>query len=118
VKFTRFPLPAAPPRGIHHPAGPGSGDAAGLSRLHPRFGPLGASTLTQYQTGATGQRICLPKAVLLPSEVWAVEFTNLAGDRVVEVVGTEHAAREALGQYRIDGVVLLRAPTDFQPVST
>jgi hypothetical protein len=53
-----------------------------------------------------------------PSEVWGVEFTNLAGDRVVEVLGTEHAARQAFEQYRIDGAVLLRSPTDFHSVST
>jgi hypothetical protein len=34
-----------------------------------------------------------------PSEVWAVEFSNLSGDRVVEVVGTEYAARQAAEQY-------------------
>jgi hypothetical protein len=58
-----------------------------------------------------------------PSEVWAVEFNNLSGDRVVEVVGTEYAAREAAEQYGATGqsgavaVVLLRSSTDFHPVS-
>jgi hypothetical protein len=53
-----------------------------------------------------------------PSEVWAIEFTNLAGDRVVEVLGTEDAARVAAERYRIDGAVLLRSPTDFHSVGT
>jgi hypothetical protein len=35
----------------------------------------------------------------LPSEVWAVEFSNLFGDRVVELVGTGHAARRTAEQY-------------------
>jgi hypothetical protein len=49
-----------------------------------------------------------------PAEVWAVEFTNLNGDRVVEVVGTEYAARQAAEQYGNDSAIL-HSPTDFQP---
>jgi hypothetical protein len=52
-----------------------------------------------------------------PSEVWAVEFNNLSWDRVVEVVGTEYAARQAAEQYGPDATVLLRSSTDFHPVS-
>jgi hypothetical protein len=52
-----------------------------------------------------------------PSEVWAVEFSNLSGDRVVEVVGTEYAARQAAEQYGADTAVLLSSSTDFHPVS-
>jgi hypothetical protein len=54
----------------------------------------------------------------LPSEVWAVEFSNLFGDRVVEVVGTEHAARHTAKQYGAGAAVLFRSRTDFQQVST
>jgi hypothetical protein len=53
-----------------------------------------------------------------PPEVWAIEFSNLHGDRVVEVLGTETAARQAAAQYGAGVAVLLRSPTDFQPVST
>jgi hypothetical protein len=52
-----------------------------------------------------------------PSEVWAVEFSNLSGIRVVEVVGTEYAARQAAEQYGMDTAVVLRSSTDFHPVS-
>jgi hypothetical protein len=51
-----------------------------------------------------------------PSEVWAIEFTNLHGDRVVEVLGAEAFARQAAELYGA-GAVLLRSATDFQPVS-
>ena len=53
----------------------------------------------------------------LPSEVRALEFSNLFGDRVVELVGTEHAARRTAVQYA-DAAVLFRSSTDFQEVST
>jgi hypothetical protein len=53
-----------------------------------------------------------------PSEVWAIEFVNLSGERVVEVVGTEYAAREAAEQYALGVAVLLRSPTDFQQVNS
>jgi hypothetical protein len=59
-----------------------------------------------------------------PSEVWAVEFSNLSGDRVVEVVGTEYAARQAAEQYEaaeqfgVEAAVLLCSSTDFHPVTT
>jgi hypothetical protein len=45
-----------------------------------------------------------------------LEFSNLSGERVVEVLGTEKAARQAVQQYGMGGaVVLLRSSTDFQP---
>jgi hypothetical protein len=50
-----------------------------------------------------------------PAEVWAIEFTNLSGERVVEVLGTESAARQAAQQLWLGAAVLLRSPTDFQP---
>lgn len=53
----------------------------------------------------------------LPSEVWAVQYTNVQGDRVVHVMGTEYAARQAAEQYAVADAVLLRASTEFQPVS-
>jgi hypothetical protein len=52
----------------------------------------------------------------LPAEVWAIEFTNVRGDRVVQVVGTEYAARQAAEHYAVANAVLLRAPTSFQTV--
>lgn len=52
----------------------------------------------------------------LPSEVWAVQYTNIHGDRVVQVMGTEYAAREAAEQYAVASAVLLRASTEFHPV--
>ena len=51
-----------------------------------------------------------------PAEVWAVEFTNLNGDRVVEVVGTEYAAWQAAEQYGTDSAVL-HSLTDFHSVA-
>jgi hypothetical protein len=55
----------------------------------------------------------------LPSEVWAVEFSNLFGDRVVELMGTEHAARQSAEHYEAGvAAVLFRSRTDFQQVST
>jgi len=53
-----------------------------------------------------------------PSQVWAIEFTNLRGDRVVAVLGTEAAARQAAEAYGAGFAVVLSSPTDFQPVST
>lgn len=53
----------------------------------------------------------------LPPEVWAVQYTNVRGDRVVQVMGTEYAARQAAEQYAVAGAVLLRASTEFQPAS-
>ena len=50
-----------------------------------------------------------------PSEVWAIEFINLSGERVVEVLGTESAARQAAEQLWLGAAVLLHSPTDFQP---
>jgi hypothetical protein len=52
-----------------------------------------------------------------PNEVWAVAFRNLSGDSVVEVVGTEYAARQAAEHYGPDAAVLLRSSTEFHPVS-
>jgi hypothetical protein len=56
----------------------------------------------------------------LPSEVWAIEYTNVHGDRVVDVLGTEYAARAAADHYAIAAPAaaptLLRTRTDFQPV--
>jgi hypothetical protein len=52
----------------------------------------------------------------LPAEVWAIEFTNIHGERVVQVVGTEYAARQAAEHYAVANAVLLRAPTTFQAV--
>jgi SAM-dependent methyltransferase len=52
-----------------------------------------------------------------PAEVWAVEFRNLVGDCVVEVLGTEFAARQAAELYGEGAAVLLRSSTDFHPVS-
>lgn len=49
-----------------------------------------------------------------PSEVWAVEYTNINGDRVVDVLGTEYAARRTAEHYAVADAVLLRAATDFQ----
>jgi hypothetical protein len=37
----------------------------------------------------------------VPSEVWAIEYTNIHGDRVVDVLGTEYAAREAAEHYAV-----------------
>jgi hypothetical protein len=54
----------------------------------------------------------------LPSEVWAVEFSNLFGDRVVELVGTERAARQAAEHYEAGAAVLFRSRTEFQQVGT
>jgi hypothetical protein len=54
----------------------------------------------------------------LPSEVWAVAFSNLFGDRVVELVGTEHAARQAAEHYEAGAAVVFRARTDFREVSS
>jgi hypothetical protein len=51
-----------------------------------------------------------------PSEVWAVEYTNIHGDRVVDVLGTEYAARRTAERYAVADAVLLRAATDFQAV--
>jgi hypothetical protein len=48
----------------------------------------------------------------LPSEVWAVAFSNLFGDRVVELVGTEHAARQTAEHYEAGAAVLFRSRTD------
>jgi hypothetical protein len=53
-----------------------------------------------------------------PSEVWAIEFSNLSGEVVVQVLGTEHAAREAAGWHGAGAAVLLRSSTEFRPVST
>lgn len=50
----------------------------------------------------------------LPSEVWAVEYTNVHGDRVVDVLGTEYAARRAAEHYAVADAVVLRASTAFQ----
>jgi hypothetical protein len=52
----------------------------------------------------------------LPSKVWAIEFTNHQGDRVVEVLGTEYAARQAAERYKVAGVTLLCSTADFHPV--
>ncbi|SPM35829.1 Mycobacterium rhizamassiliense ORFan [Mycobacterium rhizamassiliense] len=49
-----------------------------------------------------------------PSEVWAVEYTNIHGDRVVDVLGTEYAARRTAEHYAVADAVVLRAATDFQ----
>jgi hypothetical protein len=54
----------------------------------------------------------------LPSEVWAVEFSNLCGDRVVEVIGTEYAARQAAQHYGQGDAVLFRSPTQFVRIGT
>jgi hypothetical protein len=51
-----------------------------------------------------------------PAEVWAVEYTNVHGHRVVDVLGTEYAARRTAEQYAVADAVLLRAATDFQSV--
>jgi hypothetical protein len=59
-----------------------------------------------------------------PSEFWVVEFSNLSGNRVVEVVGTEYAARRAAEQYEaaeqfgVEAAVLLCSSTDFHSVTT
>jgi hypothetical protein len=50
-----------------------------------------------------------------PSEVWAIEFRNLSGERVVHVLGTEYAARQAIEAYGAGTAVLLCSSTDFQP---
>jgi hypothetical protein len=52
----------------------------------------------------------------LPSEVWAIEFRNLYGDRVIEVVATEQAAREAAEHYGLTTAVLFRSSTQFRQV--
>jgi hypothetical protein len=56
----------------------------------------------------------------LPSEVWAIEYTNVYGDRVVDVLGTEYAARAVADHYAIAAPTaapaLLCTRTDFQPV--
>jgi hypothetical protein len=56
----------------------------------------------------------------LPSEVWAVEYTNIHGDRVVDVLGTEYAAREVAEHYTVASPAaaptVFRACTDFQPI--
>jgi hypothetical protein len=56
----------------------------------------------------------------LPSEVWAIEYTSIHGDRVVEVLGTEYEARAIAEHYAVAAPTaapaLLRARTDFQLV--
>jgi hypothetical protein len=53
-----------------------------------------------------------------PSAVWAIEFINLSGERVVHVLGTECAARQGAKQQGVGAAVLLRSPTAFRPVDT
>lgn len=59
-----------------------------------------------------------PEYVFLqrPSDVWAIEYTSVRGNRVVYVIGTEYAAREAMEQYAVAGPILLRSSADFHPV--
>ena len=53
-----------------------------------------------------------------PSEVWAIEFRNLSGERVVHVLGTESAARQAAEQLGVGAAILLRSPTTFLQVAS
>jgi len=52
----------------------------------------------------------------LPSEVWAIEFRNLYGDRVIEVVATEQAARDTARHYGQGAAVLFRSTAQFRQV--
>lgn len=52
----------------------------------------------------------------LPSEVWAVEFRNLCGDRVIEVAATEQAARAAAEHLGQATAILYRSSTQFRQV--
>jgi hypothetical protein len=54
----------------------------------------------------------------LPSEVWAVEFNNLFGDRVIEVVGTEQAARQIAEIYGQGTAVLFHSCAQFRQVAS
>jgi hypothetical protein len=54
----------------------------------------------------------------LPSEVRAIEFTNIHADRAVEVMGMEYLTRQAAKRYAVAAAVLLCTRTDFHPVST
>jgi hypothetical protein len=53
-----------------------------------------------------------------PSAVWAIEFINLSGERVVHVLGTECAARQAAKQHGVGAAVLLCSPTAVRPIDT
>lgn len=50
----------------------------------------------------------------LPSQVWTIEFTNVHGDRAVEVMGTEYVPRHAAERYAVATAVLLCTRTDVQ----
>jgi hypothetical protein len=50
-----------------------------------------------------------------PSEVWAVEYTSIGGERVVIVIGTKGDACETAAMYTAGDPVLLCSATDFRP---
>jgi hypothetical protein len=50
-----------------------------------------------------------------PSEVWAVEYTSIGGERVVIVIGTKGDACETAAMYAASDPVLLCSATDFRP---
>jgi hypothetical protein len=50
-----------------------------------------------------------------PSEVCSVEFNNVRGDRVVQVMGPEWAAKHALRLFALtDDPCLLHTPANFR----
>jgi len=109
------PLRATKARMLRYPA------ATYVFHVSPRGYASEERTPRSWSDLTRGEAHRMPEEFVLyelPSEVWAVEFSNLFGDRVVELVGTEHAARQTAEHYEAGTAVLFRSRTDFQPVST